>query len=78
MFYITSLRVSFDNFIASIRAGKKGVNYKNIDDFFDFGLSPRAYADSSFGIIALEAMQRLIRADRKFDKISDEKTKKKN
>ena len=62
---------SFDKFIESIRAGKKGIKYKNIDDFFDFGLSPRAYADSSFGIIALEAMQRLIRADRKFDKISD-------
>ena len=62
---------SFDKFIESIRAGKKGIKYKNIDDFFDFGLSPRAYADSNFGIIALEAMQRLIRADRKFDKISD-------
>ncbi len=62
---------SFDRFIESIRTGEKGVNYKNIDDFFDFGLSPRAYADSNFGIIALEAMQRLIRADRKFDKISD-------
>ena len=62
---------SFDNFINSIRAGKKGIKYKNIDDFFDFGLSPRAYADSNFGIIALEAMQRLIRTDRKFDKISD-------
>ena len=62
---------SFDNFINSIRAGKKGIKYKNIDDFFDFGLSPRAYADSNFGIIALEAMQRLIRADRKFDKIAD-------
>jgi len=60
---------SFDNYLDKIRRGEK-VDYKNIDDFLDFGLSPRAYADSNFGIIAINAMQKIARMDRKFESIS--------
>ena len=69
---------SFDNFMEAIGRGVKTVrskegklDWKNIDDYLNFNLSPRAYKDTNFGIIFLEAMQRLIRSDRKFDKITD-------
>lgn len=62
---------NFDKFIEKIRTNKKGVKYQNIDEHFDFGLSPRAYADGNFGIIALEAMTKIIRSEKKFDKMSD-------
>ena len=74
----TKIVQSFDNYLDKIRSGertvrakRKGtVDYKNIDDFLDFGLSPRAYADSNFGIIAINAMQKIARMERKFEKIS--------
>jgi hypothetical protein len=69
---------SFDNFMEAIGRGVKTVrskegklNWRNIDDYLNFNLSPRAYADTNFGIIFLEAMQRMVRSDRKFDKITD-------
>ena len=51
---------------------KEGLNFKDIDEALDLGLSPRAYADTDFGIIALDAIQRVIRAEKKFDVMSTE------
>ena len=55
----------------TIRSGGK-LNWRDIDESLDLGLSPRAYADTDFGIIALDAIQRVIRAEKKFDVMSTE------
>ena len=62
---------NFDKYIERIRKGEKGVNWRKIDDNLDFGLSPRAYADGNFGTLALEAMSKIVRSDRKFEKYTD-------
>ena len=63
---------NFQDFIERARKGEKGLNFKDIDEALDLGLSPRAYADTDFGIIALDAIQRVIRAEKKFDVMSTE------
>ena len=69
---------TFDDFINSARENvasggkKKTLDWrKNLGESLDFKLSPRAYADSNFGTIVLEALQKVVRAERKFDVIGD-------
>jgi len=69
---------TFDDFINSARGNvesggkKKTIDWrKNLGESLDFKLSPRAYADSNFGVVVLEALQKVVRAERKFDVISD-------
>ena len=53
-----------------IAEGEKNVNWRDIDESLDLGLSPRAYADTNFGIIALNAMRKVINAEKQFDVMS--------
>ena len=61
-----------------VRAGEKSVrsggtlNWRDIDESLDLGLSPRALADTDFGIIALDAITRVIKSEKKFDVMSTE------
>ena len=57
--------------VKTVRSKEGKLDWRNIDDYLNFNLSPRAYADTNFGIIFLEAMQRMVRSDRKFDKVTD-------
>jgi hypothetical protein len=63
---------NFTGFIERAKKGEKGLNFKDIDEALDLGLSPRAYADTDFGIIVLDALQRVIRSEKKFDVMSTE------
>ena len=63
---------NFTSFIERAKKGEKGLNFKDIDEALDLGLSPRAYADTDFGIIVLDALQRVIRNEKKFDIMSTE------
>ena len=63
-----------DNFSAyqeRVRTGGKA-NWREIDEALDLGLSPRAYADTNFGVIALNAMRKIINSEKKFDVMSTE------
>ena len=69
---------TFDGFINSARANvesggtKKTLDWRtNLGESLDFKLSPRAYADSNFGTIVLEALQKVVRSERQFDVIGD-------
>lgn len=69
---------SFTNFIDNARIDpvtgkpkKTGLDFKNIDDALDFQLSPRAYADTNFGAIVLDTIQKVIKSEKQFDVISD-------
>ena len=69
---------SFDNFINSARENvasggtKKTLDWrKDLGDSLDFKLSPRAYADTNFGVIVLEALQKVVRSERTFDVMSN-------
>ena len=69
---------TFDGFINSARANvesggtKKTLDWRtNLGESLDFKLSPRAYADSNFGTIVLEALQKVVRSERQFDVMSD-------
>tara|TARA_Y100001970_G_C14247709_1_gene869518 strand:- start:762 stop:4415 length:3654 start_codon:yes stop_codon:yes gene_type:complete len=62
---------NFNRYIKRIQNKEKGVNWRKIDDNLDFDLSPRAYADGNFGTLALEAISKIVRSERKFDKYSD-------
>ena len=53
----------------TIRSGGK-LNWRDIDESLDLGLSPRAYADTDFGIIALNSIRKVINAEKKFDVMS--------
>ena len=63
-----------DNFSAYQERVRKGgkANWRDIDEALDLGLSPRAYADTNFGIIALNAMRKIINTEKKFDVMSTE------
>ena len=63
-----------DNFSGYMERVQKGgkTNWRTIDESLDLGLSPRAYADTNFGIIALNAMRKVINAEKKFDVMSTE------
>ena len=63
-----------DNFSAYQKRVLEGgeTNWREIDEALDLGLSPRAYADTNFGIIALNAMRKVINAEKKFDVMSTE------
>ena len=65
------LVANFNRLIARIKKGEKGINLRNINDEMGFDLSPRAYADGNFGIVALEAMMKIARTEKKFEKIAD-------
>ena len=69
---------TFDNFINSARDNvdsggtKKTIDWRtNLGESLDFKLSPRAYADSNFGTIVLEALQKVVRSERQFDVMGD-------
>ena len=69
---------TFDDFINSARENvssggkKKTLDWRrDLGENLDFKLSPRAYADSNFGTVVLEALQKVVRAERKFDVIGD-------
>ena len=64
---------SFDNFINSARDPKtKTLDWrKDLGDSLDFKLSPRAYADTNFGVVVLEALQKVVRSERTFDVMSN-------
>ena len=55
-----------------VQKGERNLNWRDIDESLDLGLSPRAYADTNFGIIALNAMRKVINAEKKFDVMSTE------
>ena len=62
---------NFSSYQERVRKGGK-TNWREIDEALDLGLSPRAYADTNFGIIALNAMRKIINAEKKFDVMSTE------
>ena len=69
---------TFDDFINSARenvesgGSKKTLDWRtNLGESLDFKLSPRAYADSNFGTIVLEALQKVVRSERQFDVMSN-------
>ena len=61
---------SFTDFIDRARKGESGLDFRAIDENLDFGLSPRAYADTDFGIIVLDAIQKVIKAEKTIDIMS--------
>ena len=63
---------NFSKYRERIAAGEKNVNWRDIDESLDLGLSPRAYADTNFGIIALNAMRKVINSEKQFDVMSTE------
>ena len=69
---------TFDDFINSARenvesgGSKKTLDWRtNLGESLNFKLSPRAYADSNFGTIVLEALQKVVRSERQFDVMSN-------
>jgi len=67
---------TFDRYMDSVRVNAKNKNnttldWKKLSESLDFKFSPRAYADTNFGIIMIEALQKAVLADRKFDKIGN-------
>ena len=69
---------TFDDFINSARenvasgGAKKTLDWRtNLGESLDFKLSPRAYADSNFGVVVLEALQKIVRSERAFDVMGD-------
>jgi hypothetical protein len=63
---------SFDEFINSARdPNTKTLDWRKLSESLDFKLSPRAYADTDFGIIVLDAIQKVVRSEKKFDVITD-------
>jgi hypothetical protein len=63
---------SFDDFINSARdPNTKTLDWKKLNESLDFKLSPRAYADTDFGVIVLDALQKVVRSEKKFDIITD-------
>ena len=69
---------NFGKYFDRVRAGEKTVrsrgklNWREIDEAMDLGLSPRAYADTDFGIIALNSIRKVINSEKKFDVMSTE------
>lgn len=61
---------NFQNFIKKASDKEQGLDFKSIDENLDFKLSPRAYADTDFGIIVLDAVQRSIRDAKQIDVLS--------
>lgn len=67
---------TFDRYMDSVRANATNnanptMDWKKLSESLDFKFSPRAYADTDFGIIMIEALQKAVLADRKFDKIGN-------
>ena len=63
---------NFSGYMERVQKGERNLNWRDIDESLDLGLSPRAYADTNFGIIALNAMRKVINAEKKFDVMSTE------
>ncbi len=62
---------NFSGYMERVRKGGK-TNWRTIDEALDLGLSPRAYADTDFGIIALNTIRKVINSEKKFDVMSTE------
>ena len=54
---------NFSGYLERVRKGGK-TNWREIDESLDLGLSPRAYADTDFGIIALNSIRKVINAEK--------------